>query len=312
MPDSDGDNDNGLEDYYTVSIQDTDALAWQSSSVDSYDGDSWWCAEEGVGANGGYLDSWIQFLDTPSFTVPAMGMMSADMMWTIEDPAGAVVAGTCTDGWDAANVRISSDGGQTWELLNGSDPYDFQCGYGWLWNSDEYDTGGSLNELAAGWGGDSNGWNNVTFDLSAYSGQDVIVRFAFGSDPAYCTLDDASITGFHVDNVLVSGALDCTPENNCDVSVAGEVWVDQFYDYFDDGTTYDPRPGSNGWEEYVAGYPFNGNVFLDISSFSEKTVIFRVSQDMMIMMMVVKVLDYLLMTLEFIKFLVVITRLPGI
>ena len=48
-------------------------------------------------------------------------------------------------------------------------------GYGWLWNSDEYDTGGSLNELAAGWGGDSNGWNNVTFDLSAYSGQDVIV-----------------------------------------------------------------------------------------------------------------------------------------
>ena len=37
MPDSDGDNDNGLEDYYTVSIQDTDALAWQSSSVDSYD-----------------------------------------------------------------------------------------------------------------------------------------------------------------------------------------------------------------------------------------------------------------------------------
>ena len=33
MPDSDGDNDNGLEDYYTVSIQDTDALAWQSSSV---------------------------------------------------------------------------------------------------------------------------------------------------------------------------------------------------------------------------------------------------------------------------------------
>ena len=73
-----------------------------------------------------------------------------------------------------------------------------------------------------------------------YSGQDVIVRFAFGSDPAYCTLDDASITGLHVDNIVVSGALDCTPENNCDVSVAGEVWVDQFYDYFDDGTTYDP------------------------------------------------------------------------
>jgi hypothetical protein len=39
-PDSDGDGDNYLEDYYTVSIQDTDALAWHASSTDSYDGDS--------------------------------------------------------------------------------------------------------------------------------------------------------------------------------------------------------------------------------------------------------------------------------
>ena len=61
------------------------------------------------------------------------------------------------------------------------------------------------------------------------------MRFAFGSDPAYCTLDDASITGLHVDNIAVSGVLDCTPENDCDVAVAGEVWVDQFYDYWDDG-----------------------------------------------------------------------------
>ena len=29
---------------------------------------------------------------------------------------------------------------------------DFQCGYGWIWNDPEYDTFGSLNHLAAGWG----------------------------------------------------------------------------------------------------------------------------------------------------------------
>ena len=153
--------------------------------------------------------------------------------------------------------------------------YDFQCGYGWLWNSSEYDTNGSLNHLAAGWGGDSGGWNNISFDLSQYAGQ-TMIRFAFGSDPAYCTLDDASITGFLVDNVLVEGALDCNPENGCETSVSGAVWVDQFYDYFDDGTTYDPRPGSNGWEEYLPGYPFNGNVFLDISDFAGKDVMFRI------------------------------------
>ena len=106
---------------------DIDALAWQETSFDSYDGNSYWCGDSEIG---GYLDSWIQFLDTPAFTVPAGGTLSADMKWSIEDPAGAVVAGTCTDGWDAANVRISADGGLTWDLLNGSDPYDFDCGYG--------------------------------------------------------------------------------------------------------------------------------------------------------------------------------------
>ena len=274
LPDSDGDDDGYLEDYYTVSIQDTDALAWHASSTDSYDGSSWWCADESVGASGGYLDSWIQFMDTPSFTVPSGGMMSADMMWSIESDAGAVVAGTCTDGWDAANVQISVDAGATWDLLNGSDPYDFSCGYGWIWNSPDYDTGGSLNHLAAGWG-NTEGWHNVTFDLSSYIGQEATIRFAFGSDPAYCTLDDASITGFHVDNVMVTGALDCNPENGCVTEVSGAVWVDQFYDYGGD-PDYDARPGSTGWEEYLPGYPFNGNVFLDISDFSEKDVVFRV------------------------------------
>ena len=275
LPDSDGDDDGYLEDYYTVSIQDTDALAWHASSTDSYDGSSWWCADESVGASGGYLDSWIQFMDTPSFTVPSGGMMSADMMWSIESDAGAVVAGTCTDGWDAANVQISVDGGTSWDLLNGSDPYDFSCGYGWIWNSPDYDTGGSLNHLAAGWG-NTEGWHNVTFDLSSYVGQEATIRFAFGSDPAYCTLDDASITGFHVDNVMVTGALDCNPENGCVTEVSGAVWVDQFYDYSSAGDETDPRPGYPDWEEYLPGYPFNGNVFLDISDFSEKDVVFRV------------------------------------
>ena len=195
-PDTDGDGDNYLEDYYTVSLMDIDALAWHASSTDSYDGNSYWCGDEEIG---GYLDSWIQFLDTPSFTVPAGGTLTADMMWTIESPAGASVAGSCTDGWDAANVQISVDGGENWALLNG-------------------------------WGGNAD-WHNVSFNLSQYAGQNAIIRFAFGSDPAYCTLDDGGITGFHVDNITVSGSLDCSPESNCEYAASGAVWVDQFYDY---------------------------------------------------------------------------------
>jgi hypothetical protein len=277
MPDTDGDNDSFLDDYYQLSIMDLEALSWHASAdAPNAEGSAYWCADEAIGPDGGYLDEWMQYLDTPPVTIGDNATLSADLKWILESAAGAVVSGTCTDGWDAANVQISVDGGATWELLNSDDdPYDFQCGYGWIWNSPEYDTGGSLNHLAAGWGNDSGGWNSHSFNLSQYVGQEATVRFAFGSDPAYCTLDDASITGFHVDNVMVAGSLDCNPENGCVTEVSGAVWVDQFYDYGGD-PDYDARPGSDGWTEYLPGYPFNGNVFLDISDFSEKNVVFRV------------------------------------
>ena len=104
----------------------------------------------------------------------------------------------------------------------------------------------------------------------------MIVRFAFYSDPGFSTFDDASITGFQVDNIVVSGGVFSDDADGDELMTAsGAVWVDQFYDYWDDGTSYDPRPGSNGWEEYMQGYPFNGNVFLDISDFQGKDVMFR-------------------------------------
>ena len=185
LPDFDGSGDNYLEDYYWVDIanvSDVPVYFIQSAS-DAYDGQSWWCADPGVG---GYLDAWVQVLQSPSITVPSGGNLSAMMQWAIEDPSGASVTGTCTDGWDAANVRISTDGGSTWNLLNGDDPYDFYYGYGWIYNDPEYDCGGSMEQVAAGWAGVAD-WHEVNFDLSAYEGQDVIIQFAFGSDP--CLFD---------------------------------------------------------------------------------------------------------------------------
>jgi len=52
----------------------------------------------------------------------------------------------------------------------------------------------------------------------------------------------------------------------------GEVWAEQFYDY---GSIDDGRPGASGWEEYVPGMPFNGNVLMDISEYAEKSIKFR-------------------------------------
>ena len=99
-----------------------------------------------------------------------------------------------------------------------------------------------MHHLAPGWG-DERDWDNISFDISEYAGQEVIVRFAFGSDGGWCTLDDATATGFQVDNIVVSGELDCSPETECAVVASGEVWVDQFYDYCDAD-----RPGYQAWE----------------------------------------------------------------
>jgi len=270
-PDTDGDGDNYLDDYYFVSILDLDALEWHASSTGSLDGNSYWCGQEQLSSGtGGYLSEWLQFLDTPSFLVPNGGTLTADMKWALEPAAGASVSGTCVDGWDAANVRISNDNGLTWNLLTSTVvPYDFDCGNGWIYHDLEYDTGGLLHHLAPGWG-DGRDWDNISFDISEYAGQEVIVRFAFGSDGGWCTLDDATATGFQVDNIVVSGELDCSPETDCAVVASGEVWVDQFYDYCDAD-----RPGYQAWEYYGPGMPFNSNVFMDISDFAEKDVVFR-------------------------------------
>ncbi len=276
MPDSDGDGDNFLEDYYWVDIANLDdiPLFFHASTDNAYDGNSWWCADETVG---GYSDAWLQFLDTPSISIPDSGSsISAQMKWSIEDPAGASVAGTCTNGWDAANVRISIDGGTTWSLLTGSDPYDFTDGYGWIYNDAEYY---DCQEIAAGWGG-SQDWHLVSFDLSDYAGEDVIIRFGFGSDPSFSTADDPSITGLRLDDVSVTDGsgnslffdnaddqATMVPTNGFDFQ-----WEQVFYDYGDV-----TRPGGAGWVTYMPGDPFNGNAQLDITSFAGSNVKFRVT-----------------------------------
>ena len=131
MPGTDCDGDGYLDDYYGISIMDVEALAWHQSDFNSYEGQNYWCGLDDVGVGvPGYLDAWVQYLDTPTFTVPAGGSLSADMYYYLEAWSGATVAGTCTDGWDQANVQISVDGGNTFMVIDGSDPYDFDCGSG--------------------------------------------------------------------------------------------------------------------------------------------------------------------------------------
>ena len=259
-----------LGDYYLVEIANVSETPeyFSPSSTGAWDGQSWWCAEDG-----GYGDAWLQGISSPEVLIPEGANLSAMMQWSIESPNGAAVGGTCTDGWDAANVRISIDGGDTWNLLTGDDPYDFYYGYGWLYNDTEYDCGGSLEQLAAGWAGQQD-WHEVNFDLSAYAGESAIIQFAFGSDPAYSTADDPSITGLKVDDISIAGS-DGTVvfEDNADdqvsmtpVNLGGIQWIRYAVGYGELG-----RPGSLGWETYPEGASYGVDpefINLDISQFA--------------------------------------------
>ncbi len=89
------------------------------------------------------------------------------------------------NGYDGANVSISTDGGDTWTIINPA------AGY----------TATSLNGLNGqpGWTGNSSTWTNPTFNLSSYANQNVMFRFRFGSDGG------TSSTGWVIDDFQLTG-----------------------------------------------------------------------------------------------------------
>ena len=299
MPDSDGDGDNSLEDLYYSLIGDSSDVVqgpqFHPSTNGAYEGNSWWCADETIG---GYANDWIQYLDTPPINIPADNyVLKAYLQWSIESPRSASGSSVtedypCLDGWDAANVRISTDGGNSWSLLTADSPadsYHFNHGYGWIWNDSDYGCDGPLSDLAAGWAStqisdaapvEDVDWHEVKFDLSAYANQNVIIRFAFGSDPAYSTIDGDPEDGFRIDNIRVedsAGEFDPIFSDNADgdlLMIPGyeevESGLDLYYGFYDYGDN--TRPGGVDWEMYEPGMPYNNNTQLDISPWAGDTV----------------------------------------
>ncbi|MBN2830603.1 MAG: T9SS type A sorting domain-containing protein [Candidatus Cloacimonetes bacterium] len=154
----------------------------------------WWMGDESlaVGNNiGGYLDHTYVVLDTPEFTVNA-NTLTFDMQYAVEDLGGT----TPYDAWDGMNIRVSTDQGANWTVMTPTAPaYNGTSFYSFGF---EHGEGAGV----PGWGGSSNGWVNASFDMSAYMNTPVMVRFAFASDPGYCTSDDPTLFGAMIDNIV--------------------------------------------------------------------------------------------------------------
>lgn len=85
--------------------------------------------------------------------------------------------------WDYASVQVKEIGSDTWTSIQGSittstNPYKQNPGHGIT--------------------GSSNGWKDASFDLSAYAGKQIELKFNYWSDVA------VSLTGFYVDDISIT------------------------------------------------------------------------------------------------------------
>ncbi len=196
---------------------------WHIYNDGAPQGDAWWMGDPSlaVGTNiGGYYDHQYLVLDTPQILVPTTSpTLTFKVKYNVEATAGADPP---YNGWDACNVRISIDNGMTWTPISGTPAYNMTSSYAFGF---EHGEGPNI----PGWGGNSNGWQNATFALTSYAGQNVKIRFAFASDPAYSTGDAPAMFGMMVDDI----ALGTYTNNGVDddlmtwdslVPLGGDLW----------------------------------------------------------------------------------------
>jgi hypothetical protein len=97
--------------------------------------------------------------------------------------------------WDYAYVEISTDGGQTWDVLTGP-------------SSTSSNPNG--NSFGPAYTGRSNGWIEESFDLGAYAGREVLLRFEYVTDDAVnrpgWLIDDIRIPELGYEDDMESGA----------------------------------------------------------------------------------------------------------
>ena len=174
---------------------------WIVNDWEAYDGTAWRCANLAFGDNGGYDNHWYQVLDTPPITLDENATFSFYHRYAAESPGGASAP---YDAWDGMNVRISTDGGETFTVLPFA-TYNVSS----IWAFGHPTQGQNEGPGIAGWAGENDIWTLESIDLSAYTSSDtpVILRFAFASDMAYSTADGApALYGWQIDNIEVKSA----------------------------------------------------------------------------------------------------------
>lgn len=146
-----------------------------SGPSSAYSGSKLW----GTNLAGNYINNADSRLESGVITVPTGGDLSYQHWYYCEN--------TPAYNYDGYNVKISTDYGSSWSVLGAYlNPY-----------THTYCYAPSLSGQDS-FSGNHQYWEEVTFDLSAYEGMDIMLRFHFGSDSSVC-----GYPGVYIDDVLV-------------------------------------------------------------------------------------------------------------
>ena len=187
-----------LAGYHSFEI--VDYYAWDFEASDggfATTGPDWEWGEPTTGPGGAYsgVNVWAtkladnysyssdSRLESPAVVVPTGATSAALSFWQwyyIET------------NYDGGNVKISTDGGSTWTILTPD------IGYNGI--AKTYTAGIPGEPCFTGYNNDE--WQKVTFNLTPYKGQSVIIRWHFGSDGS------VNKVGWYIDDVRIEGMED--------------------------------------------------------------------------------------------------------
>jgi len=171
---------------------------WHTDTFKAISGNySWWNGEPGLGGQAGGYGNWnTLLLDSPKIALPNKNItLSFKNRHSFERPDPGY-------GWDAANVKISIDGGATFSVLTPSvHPYDRDSSLAFFTHAEP---------RQPGWCGKDTMVHVVQFDLTYYCNREIILRFDFRSDDCLsadpddpCGLTDPSLFGWILDEIVV-------------------------------------------------------------------------------------------------------------
>ena len=215
---------------------------WHPDLFNAYQGNSWWCGDSNVVGSGyhGYDNYWMQYMDSPALDLSGATSptLTFQVYWSVESPFN-VPPPLPYDGWDGFNVWISTDGGSNFTPITPVSPA-YTCNslssFGTVWG---------MGPNIPGWADQSGAWLPAVFNLSNYTTDNVVIRFAFCSDRAVASsTGHPELLSVLVDDVLImDGATTYLSNNADDPPVPGEFTFEQgppFGDWWEmtDSTSY--------------------------------------------------------------------------